>query len=237
MKKILMCLSLLVFGVVLASCGNNNVDPNDYSIEKEIKVKTDITAEDLEDVEVEVKNFTNIAVDIRLESPSHEEYNMNCAFALALNKGNLEGKLLVDMRYSDLEVYIKDSYICLDLALWGGKVRTKIANAEDFVDDELFSGDFDFQEILETFLDEYDPEECENLIIGYDKNGCLVIDYKDDEVTFRYVLNGYLPVYLYTSADDLLLEIKCSYDKVEIEYPEDFNLEDYEIVDEIDDIL
>ena len=73
--------------------------------------------------------------------------------------------------------------------------------------------------------------------MGYDKNGCLVIDYKDENITFRYVVNEYLPVYLYMSGDGTTAEIKCSYDKVKVEYPDGFDLEDYKDVESFDDIL
>ena len=64
MKKIIMCLCLVIFGVVLTSCGVDDVDPMDYAIDKEIKFKKEVTVEELKEVEVSIEDIKNLTIDM-----------------------------------------------------------------------------------------------------------------------------------------------------------------------------
>lgn len=236
MKKIIMCLCLVIFGVVLTSCGVDDVDPMDYAIDKEIKFKKEVTVEELKEVEVSIEDITNLTIDMSIKNTEFIEYNTNISLALTIKKDKINGIMKMDTGIIDLELYIKDSYICLDYGMLG-KYKALITDVEDFTSDEIFNDEFDFEEVLKDFIEDYESNEHENLKMGYDKEGCLVIDYKDENITFRYVVNEYLPVYLYMSGDGTTAEIKCSYDKVKVEYPEGFDLEDYKDVESFDDIL
>lgn len=236
MKKIIMCLCLLVFGIVLTSCGNDSVNPMDYSIDKEIKFKKEATMEELKEVEVSIEDIKNFTIDMRVERNEFADFETNILLSFTTKNNKINGNMKLDTGIIDLDLYIKDSYMCLDYGMLG-KYKVLITDVEDFTSEEIFSEEFDFEEVLENFIKEYESKENDNLKIGYDKEGCLVIDYKDENVTFRYVLNKYLPVYLYMSGEGTTAEIKCSYDKVEVEYPKDFDIEDYKDVDSFDDIL
>lgn len=236
MKKIIMCLCLLVFGVVLTSCGNDFVDPVDYSIDKEIKLKKEVTMEELKEVEVSIEDIKNFTMEMNVERNELADFETNILLSFTTKNNKINGNMKLETGITDLELYIKDSYMCLDFGMLG-KFKTLITDVDDFTSEEIFSEEFDFEEVLKSFIEEYESKESDNLKMGYDKDGCLVIDYKDENVTFRYVLNKYLPVYLYMSSDDVVAEIKCSYDKVKVEYPEGFDIEDYKTVESFDDIL
>lgn len=236
MKKIIMCLCLLVFGIVLTSCGNDSVNPMDYSIDKEIKLKKEATMEDLKEVEVSIEDIKNFTIDMRVERNEFADFETNILLSFTTKNNKINGNMKLDTGIIDLDLYIKDSYMCLDYGMLG-KYKVLITDVEDFTSEEIFSEEFDFEEVLKSFIEEYESKENDNLKIGYDKEGCLIIDFKDENITFRYVLNKYLPVYLYMSSEGTTAEIKCSYDKVEVEYPEDFDIEDYKDVDSFDDIL
>ena len=236
MKKIIMCLCLLVFGIVLTSCGNDFVDPMDYSIDKEIKFKKEATMEDLKEVEVSIEDIKNFTIDMRVERKEFADFETNILLSFTTKNNKIDGIMKLDTGIIDLDLYIKDSYMCLDYGMLG-KYKVLITDVEDFTSEEIFSEEFDCEEVLENFIKEYESKENDNLKVGYDKEGCLIIDFKDENITFRYVLNKYLPVYLYMSGEGTTAEIKCSYDKVEVEYPEDFDIEDYKDVDSFDDIL
>ena len=211
MKKIIMCLCLVVFSVVLTSCGNDFVDPMDYEIDKEIKFKKDVTVEELKEVEVSIEDTKNLTIDMSIKNTEFIDYNTNISLAFTIKKDKINGIMKMDTNLINLELYIKDSYICLDYGMLG-KYKALITDVEDFTSDEIFRDEFDFEEVLENFIEDYESNDHENLKMGYDKEGCLVIDYKGKDITFRYVVNEYLPVYLYMSGAGTTAEIKCSYD-------------------------
>lgn len=239
MKKILMCLSLLVFGVVLASCGNNNVDPNDYSIDKEIKIKKEADIKDLEDdISFDISKY--LSLDIMVHELEGEEKIIaySSDIDVAIEDGKLNLSAINSSKFLSQEFYAKDNFLCFDYGSMLGKYKTELKDIDSYIKESLTKNSYNFSEILDEFLDEFDLKDTENLKAGYDKAGCFIIDYKqEDKATLRCVINGSLPVYLYVYYDKISIEIKCSYDKTEIVYPDDFNLDDYKLIEDFDDIL
>lgn len=233
MKKFLMFICTLILTLGLFGCGANVASAEDYTIDKEIEVKEELTLEQAQ------------AKFEELEDESGDAKYLTCTFTMNMggvamdmtmilinDKNGINGSMISTTKYggvnTSVEMYIKDNYILMDMGAIGGKVKVEIPSDEDIDTDDL-SG-FDLTELITEFFEEAD-KQSENFKAGFDAAGCLVLDYAENDMKARFVFDKNYPVYFYAQEGvGNTMEFKFSYEKTKVEFPEDLNPEDYKTI-------
>lgn len=232
MKKILMILFTLVVTLGLFGCGQSIASAEDYTIDKEVVIEKELTLEDskksFEELE-EKEDSKYVSCDFKLEESSAKmTMKMTLVYEGAVINGAMDANMSMGGVNINYSLYIKDNYFLLDLGAFGGKMKAEIPADEEINMDDLAS--YDLNEIIEEFFEDM-VDTTGNLKTGYDKNGCLVLDYSDEEIKARFVFDQGYPVYFYAQEGaEGVFEMKFSYEKTSVEFPEGLNLEDYETI-------
>lgn len=243
MKKVLAFLFTFVLCLGLFGCAGSIANGEDYTIDKEIVIDKEITVEESKkafDELEEGEEAKYVSCDFQLkQSFMGQSMTMNMNMILVTDGSLINGKMVATVASGATNIsynlYIKDNYFLLDLGAMGGKMKAEIPNGEEIDVDDL--GGYDFAEIIEEFFEDAD-ELSENVKTGYDSKGCLVLDYAQASRKARFVFDKAYPVYFYASeGEGQVFEMKFSYDKVDVEFPEDLKLDDYKTVswDELQD--
>ena len=233
MKKFFMFICTLVFTFVLVGCNQKVVDPENYTIDKEIEIKEELSLEQaqakFDEVDDESDDAKYLTMDIKMVV---EGINIDMKMILVHENNVLNGSITTKSSYGSMsqtvEMYVKDNYILMDLGLVGGKKKVEIPAGEEIEADDL--GAYDINEMIEEFFKEAD-KQSENFKAGYDANGCLVLDYNETNMKARFVFDKNYPVYFYAAeGSSTKMEFKFTYTKTEVKFPESLNLDDYQTI-------
>lgn len=233
MKKFLMFICTLILTLGLFGCGANVASAEDYTIEKEVEIKEELTLEQaqakFEELEDESDDSKYLTCDVKMNM---EGVNVSMQMILINDKSGINGSMKTTSSAGGfnmtVDMYIKDNYILMDMGLAGGKIKVEIPQDEEIESDDL-SG-FDVQEMISEFFKEAD-KQSENFKAGFDAKGCLVLDYAEGDMKARFVFDKNYPVYFYAQEGaNNVMEFKFSYEKTEVEFPENLNLDDYKTI-------
>lgn len=228
MKKFITFMFTFLMAFVLIGCGQKVADADDYTIDKEVEITQELSFEEAkaEVKELEEANAKYLTYEMVVKA---EGMNINTKAVLVEEKEVINGSMLMKMDMGgfnmNYDMYIKDSYILVDMPMFG-KIKVKVPTADDLGE---FNGtsDADLQGYIEEFY-QLAQEHLESVKAGYDKNGCLVLDYSYEDVKCRVVFDKEFPVYIYVgNGEKEVVEIKFSYSKVKVEFPEDLDMEAY----------
>ena len=230
MKRFLSFICIIVLMFVLVGCNESGADiakVEDYTIDKEVVIKEELTYEEalqkVSDLEEQEANYFSYDAKV-----SAEGMTTSIKLALADENDVYNGTMTMSVDMGDvkvdIEMFIKDSYIYVDFPGLG-KVKTKIPGEEE-LEDFMGSNKEGYEEFLAEFYAIADGH-ADKVKAGFDSNGCLVLDYNYEGAKGRFVFDKGYPIYFYIDAE-ISMEMKFSYEKVTIEFPEDLKPEDYE---------
>ena len=228
MKKFLMFICTLILTLGLFGCDAKVANADDYTIDKEVEITEELSfdaaKEKVEELEEAESKYLSYDMKMTMEGSS-----TTAKFVMIEEKGGVDGSMTMNMDMGimkmDIEMYIKDNFVFMEFP-GVGKIKAKIPTTED-LDDFTESGMEGVEEYLEEFY-KLAAEHSDKVKVGYDKAGCLILEYADENAKLRFVFDKNYPVYFYVGlGTEMVTEMKFSYDKVEVEYPEDFKAEDY----------
>ena len=168
MKKFFMFICALVFTFVLVGCNQKVVDPENYTIDKEIEIKEELSLEQaqakFDEVDDESDDAKYLTMDIKMVV---EGINIDMKMILVHENNVLNGSITTKSSYGSMsqtvEMYVKDNYILMDLGLVGGKKKVEIPAGEEIEADDL--GAYDINEMIEEFFKEAD-KQSENFTLN-----------------------------------------------------------------------
>ena len=228
MKKFITCMFTFLMAFVLIGCGQKVADAEDYTIDKEVEITQELSFEEAkaEVKELEEADSKYLTYEMVLKA---EGMNITTKAVLVEEKETINGSMVMKMNMGgfnmNYDMYIKENYILVEIPM-AGKIKVKIPTTDDL---GKLNGTSDAD--LKGYLDEFyqlAQEHSDSVKAGYDKNGCLVLDYSYEDVKCRVVFDKEFPVYIYVAnGEKEVVEIKFSYSKVKVEYPEDLDMEAY----------
>ena len=228
MKKYFVMLFLMILTMTLVGC-SEIANPEDYTIDKEVEIVETITfdqaKDEVPDEEPESNYITMVGTMEMSFGTMKMAYNIN--ISLYEKDGEIDGVMNMSAEGNSIVIDIMDGYMYITSSgMAEMKMKAKIPAGEDFDYDEILGAETDAEELLEELLATVDSKN-ENLKIGYDKKGCLIFDYKENENKMRMVIDKNYPVYLYSEISGTKMEYKFSYDKVDIKHTEGLDSTDY----------
>lgn len=228
MKKFLMFICTLILTLGLFGCGAKVADAEDYTIDKEVEITEQLSFDEakakVEELEEADSKYLSYDMTMTVEGSTS-----TAKLVMVEENGVVDGSMTMHMDMGimkmDMEMYIKDNFVFMEFP-GVGKVKAKVPTDED-LEDFTESGMEGMDEYLEEFY-LLAGEHSDKVKVGYDAAGCLIMEYADETSKFRFVFDKNYPVYFYVGLGaEMVTEMKFSYDKVEVEYPEDFKEEDY----------
>lgn len=228
MKKNLIVIVLILCFSLFVGCDNSNK----YEIDKDVKITTNIEYEEMasaiEKLNINGEKYVTMNLKMTRDSLNGVE-NLSYVIMLKREKGILNGKVDLDLKYYNFEMYIKDNVIYVNHDQIAQKVKTNIVNPSTYTFDVICNDDKNYKGILEGFLENI-SSYLPDFVCGYDKKGNGIIEYITEDIKFRFVFNENKPIYLYASSGNYSYEYKFSYDKPSIKKPSGFNDEDYKSI-------
>ncbi len=230
MKKLLTIINILILLLALTSCSNKVSSWESYTMDKEITLDKTITkAEAIELVKSQNKDAKYISCEL---STIVNDINANIVIKVIEKGKQINGysvtKTILEELGQTSEVYIQDNYRLFEFDKPIGKVKAKIPeNIKPF---DVLLG-YSILDLVIKFLNVVD-ENNQALKLGYDANGCLILEYIGyEDFKLRAVFDDGYPVFVYTEEEKDIMQFLFSYDKFSIEFPETLKKEDYTTVD------
>ena len=200
-KKInlfIMFVCVFFMAISLTACGSE-VNPEDYTIEKEVKLSKEVTLEEAKK-EVEIVEENDNIKYITMEFSMKGDY-LDQSTTLKADYSNKKINAIIDVKVGSVTVssYIKDSYLYLNLGV--AKIKVQIPSDENYDYEDMT--ELDLTEAINTI-----NFDSEYLKVGYDSSKSLIIDYNKDNIKYRLVTHNNKPVYYYYIFNNETIECK-----------------------------